>query len=241
MISLEDIQPVGSNSTAFSVPEPAAGLNLTISARYLQLLLGSKSSYGDFCEIVIPSILSKEGLVGYSCTLDDSNHRHYSLDLALIIVRSNRDFSGLMGAILIQEAIAGIHSQLSLMGAIISLLYMTHVRKQWVNAREFHRFLGVKQPFCLWINRRITELGMVQGRDYSRCCWADPSMPRYHWEIFHTSAIDMAMVEKSPRGHSVRRYFIDREKELKLNPARPWENLVEPKDGHSHVPAFAQG
>ena len=35
-----------------------------------------------------------------------------------------------------------------------------------VNARELHRFLGVKTQFKDWINRRIEEYQFIKGQDF---------------------------------------------------------------------------
>jgi phage anti-repressor protein len=219
----------------------SAAQNLSVSAAELHMLLDVDSSYEDFRDVEIPRILGRAGLTRYYYRPGESGHRYYSLELAHIIVRSKGDFTGLMATILLEEAMEGMHSAASLAVQIIKVIYLNRGRKLQVDTRELHRFLGVKQPFSLWITRRINDLKIVESRDYSRVISQvqearKPSLlPRYRWEISVTAevATDMAMIESSPRGRRVRRYFINLAKMLEPAPLKSWEQFMAAVEDNS--------
>lgn len=90
------------------------------------------------------------------------------------------------------------------------------------NARDLHRFLGVGRDFTTWIKNRIKEYGFVKNQDFiivenlSSPKWGSSKsrqqvMIEYH--ITLDMAKELAMVEKTPKGREVRRYFIAMEKQ----------------------------
>lgn len=87
------------------------------------------------------------------------------------------------------------------------------------NARELHKFLGVKSRFNDWIKSRIDEYGFVQNQDYvlvtENLVTKTRGGNRKPIKLYHITldmAKELAMVEKNTKGRAVRRYFIDCEK-----------------------------
>lgn len=72
-----------------------------------------------------------------------------------------------------------------------------------VDARELHRFLGVKRDFSNWIKRRITKCGLVEGSDYLLTKIGEqlPSGTKYRFEycLKLDVAKELSMVEKTPK------------------------------------------
>lgn len=99
-----------------------------------------------------------------------------------------------------------------------------------VNARHLHQALGVGKDYSTWIRERRTQLNMVEGIDFVISQITDPQNwgPVNHGKngqfqgkdrIDHYISMDMAkhlaMLQKTPQGHKVRMYFIERDKELR--------------------------
>jgi len=87
-----------------------------------------------------------------------------------------------------------------------------------VDARGLHEFLEVKTKFADWITRQIKQYNFVINSDF--CAFMRKSSGGRRREDY-TITIDMAkelsMVEKNQKGKEARKYFIECEKELKLN------------------------
>lgn len=90
------------------------------------------------------------------------------------------------------------------------------------NARDLHRFLGVGRKFNAWIKNRISEYGFIESQDFmivenlsypklGSSKSRQQVMIEYH--ITLDMAKELAMVEKTPKGREVRRYFIAMEKQ----------------------------
>lgn len=99
-----------------------------------------------------------------------------------------------------------------------------------VSARELHEFLEVSSQFSKWINRRIDDLGFVEGVDFERIGvskngYVDiqgltpQKLSSMGVSVDYAVTLDMAkhlsMVEKTERGQQARQYFIDVEKKAK--------------------------
>lgn len=85
-----------------------------------------------------------------------------------------------------------------------------------VNARELHRFLGVKTQFKDWINRRIEEYQFIKGQDFEVFLKNEqnPSggRPAKEYALSLDMAKELSMVEKTEQGRKARQYFIEMEK-----------------------------
>lgn len=94
---------------------------------------------------------------------------------------------------------------------------------QTVDARDLHAFLEVGRDFTTWIKARIGEYGFQAQVDY--VTEASPDRGNQTGRggdrrsvAFHLTidmAKELAMVENSERGRSVRRYFLDCERRAK--------------------------
>jgi anti-repressor protein len=87
-----------------------------------------------------------------------------------------------------------------------------------VNARDLHIFLGVTKPYSAWMSYQIKRLHLVENRDYI-VYYQDVKNPlggrpaQEHHLTFDTSK-HIAMRSGTPKGHEVREWFIEKEKEL---------------------------
>ncbi len=85
-----------------------------------------------------------------------------------------------------------------------------------VNAREIHKYLGVKTRFNDWINRAIKKYDFVENLDYSKMSIPQNGNPKPMFEYIVTldMAKELAMLENNPKGKEARKYFIQIEKEF---------------------------
>lgn len=86
-----------------------------------------------------------------------------------------------------------------------------------VNARELWAFLESKRQFGNWIKERIRQLGFVEGVDYTVNKIVIGEKLANFQATDYIISLDMAkhlaMAEKNEKGHIVRRYFIEVEKQ----------------------------
>lgn len=88
-----------------------------------------------------------------------------------------------------------------------------------VDARTLHSFLKVRRDFSSWVRDRLEYVRAVEGEDF--LVLEDPQ----NWGTSHTVkkdyalkldiAKEFAMLERNEQGQMVRRYFIEKEKELR--------------------------
>ncbi|WP_080097916.1 antA/AntB antirepressor family protein [Salmonella enterica] len=92
-----------------------------------------------------------------------------------------------------------------------------------VSARALHKALGVKRDFTTWIKDRIKRYCFIDGVDYvvvenltSPVLGRSKSRQRVEHDYLITLNMgkEIAMVERSEQGRSIRRYFIKCEEEL---------------------------
>ena len=87
------------------------------------------------------------------------------------------------------------------------------------NARDLHAGLRIESRFNDWISRRIEEYGFVEGEDYysslSNRSDGKPGKQRTDYRLTLDMAKELAMIENNDIGRTVRRYFIQAEKELR--------------------------
>ena len=112
-----------------------------------------------------------------------------------------------------------------------------------VNSRLLHTQLGVGRDYSTWIKGRINEYGFVEGEDFSPVLVKTSNegflpvlaktpeeerntggRPAIDYLVTVDVAKELAMVERSPMGRAVRRYFIEIEKRY-----RDWIGFVLPR------------
>lgn len=86
-----------------------------------------------------------------------------------------------------------------------------------INARELHNFLGSKQKFGNWINRKIQDYDFIERTDYIIKTWKSPgrSRPRTDYLLTITMAKEFCLVENNEKGKQARLYLIEVEKRFK--------------------------
>jgi anti-repressor protein len=83
------------------------------------------------------------------------------------------------------------------------------------NARELHEFLGSKQQFSNWIQKRIKQYDFAQDIDYTAINDLIYSPPRIDYFVSIDMAKELSMAERTAKGKEIRKYFIECEKKLK--------------------------
>lgn len=106
---------------------------------------------------------------------------------------------------------------------------------QTVNARELHAFLEVGKDFATWIKDRIDKLEFVENQDF--VCSPilgskDQPLGRGgHNRLDYFLTLDMAkhlsMIERTPKGHEARQYFIECERQLHAIVKVPQQDAAE--------------
>jgi anti-repressor protein len=92
-----------------------------------------------------------------------------------------------------------------------------------VNARDLWQFLESKQEFANWIRARIEQCDLVEGQDYlfENSVKEVPSqggLQRVHIKerfLSVESAKHLCMIERNDKGKQIRKWFIEREIELR--------------------------
>lgn len=96
-----------------------------------------------------------------------------------------------------------------------------------VSARGLHEFLGVKSKFADWIKNRISKYEFVENQDFVTL---SKNLENGGKETDYIVSLDMAkelaMVENNDKGRQARRYFIECEKQLKVQFRTP-SNMIE--------------
>lgn len=85
-----------------------------------------------------------------------------------------------------------------------------------INARELHRYLGVRAAFKDWIARRIEDYDFQEGKDF--CSFLSESTggrPSREYSISLDMAKELAMVERTAKGKEARQYFIECERQAR--------------------------
>lgn len=94
---------------------------------------------------------------------------------------------------------------------------------QACDARELHRSLGIRTAFNDWIGRRIADYGFQEGADFYSFLSESRGRPSKEYALSIDTAKELAMVERTPAGRHVRRYFIACEKALRADaPKSEW-------------------
>jgi len=91
--------------------------------------------------------------------------------------------------------------------------------QETVSARDLHEFLGTGKDFSTWIKGRIDAYGFLEGEDYATISRPTEAQGRDAIEYYLSfdMAKELAMIENNDVGRSVRKYFINIEKQHKQN------------------------
>lgn len=97
-----------------------------------------------------------------------------------------------------------------------------------VDARSLHAALGSKQDFSTWIKRRISQCQFKENFDFvvlhqkveqardlsSTKKWSSKARDQIRIDYIITAdmAKHLGLMEKTPQGHEIRKYFIEQEK-----------------------------
>lgn len=95
-----------------------------------------------------------------------------------------------------------------------------------VNARELHKQLEVKKDYSTWIKAQINRAGLEENRDFIKLPQKGEQLAsgaKWITEYIITTegAKHIAMISNTPRGKTVRDYFIDCEKK--------YQNMLDSK------------
>lgn len=88
-----------------------------------------------------------------------------------------------------------------------------------VDARELHNFLEVDSEFRNWISRRVEYLQLVENRDFIIAVKNDRNSKgrsSKEYTITIDAAKHIAMMERNEKGFQIREYFIQIEKEARM-------------------------
>lgn len=92
-----------------------------------------------------------------------------------------------------------------------ALTPVDHEGEPRVDARGLHTALGTKTKYTQWMRERIGDYGFEEGADFIRIFGKTGGRPRMDYLITVNMAKELAMVERSPIGRIIRRYFIQME------------------------------
>ena len=90
-----------------------------------------------------------------------------------------------------------------------------------VSARELHSFLEATERFSSWITRQF-QYGFEENVDFVGCKEFNTQANQYlvDYALTLDTAKEISMLQKSEKGKEARKYFIDCEKQLRLNQFR---------------------
>ena len=92
--------------------------------------------------------------------------------------------------------------------------------EQLVSGRELHEFLEVGTEYKKWFSR-MTEYGFVENTDFTRVTQKCPTPGGVQNITDHAMTLDMAkeisMIQRTEKGKQARLYFIEVEKQYKLD------------------------
>jgi phage anti-repressor protein len=95
-------------------------------------------------------------------------------------------------------------------------VYVTDTGERVVYGTELHNVLGVKTPYRMWGERRLSDCEAAENKDYEAVQICSPSGQSEKQHIIKLdTAKEMAMLERNEKGKQVRRYFIEVEKKYK--------------------------
>ncbi len=84
-----------------------------------------------------------------------------------------------------------------------------------IDARLLHQRLKSKQQFSNWIQNRISDFGFESNKDFYTSLYKSSGRPGMSYLLTLDMAKELAMLERNEVGRNIRRYFIQKEKELR--------------------------
>ena len=84
-----------------------------------------------------------------------------------------------------------------------------------IDARLLHQKLRAKTKFTEWIKARIEDYSFIEKQDYFRNFGKSSTKPTHEFLLTLDMAKELAMLERNEVGRDIRRYFIQKEKELR--------------------------
>lgn len=95
-------------------------------------------------------------------------------------------------------------------------IYETPGGNPCVSARDLHQFLESRQEFTAWIKGRIAKYNFIEKQDFLiNLSRSEAGRQTTEYVLSLDMAKELAMVEANAKGQQARRYFIEREKELR--------------------------
>ena len=92
---------------------------------------------------------------------------------------------------------------------------------QTVNARELHTFLEVGKDFSTWLKNRIEQYDFVENQDFvvfhKKGENPQGGRPSNDYYITLDMAKELAMVERNEKGKQARQYFIECERNGRID------------------------
>ncbi|WP_419852471.1 antA/AntB antirepressor family protein [Actinobacillus pleuropneumoniae] len=103
-----------------------------------------------------------------------------------------------------------------------------NIPHQLCNARDLHEFLQIKTKFQDWISRRISDYNFVENLDFIKVLKIENvergflgkceiEIKEYH--ITLDMAKELGMIERTPKGKTIRQYFIECERKAQQSQA----------------------
>ncbi|KNH23901.1 hypothetical protein ACS78_08080 [Priestia megaterium] len=94
-------------------------------------------------------------------------------------------------------------------------IYETSTGERVVDARELHENLMVSTRFNDWINRYIENYGFIESEDFYSFLSKTKGRPSQEFLLTLDTAKEISMVQNNEMGRTVRKYFIQVEKQFK--------------------------
>lgn len=94
---------------------------------------------------------------------------------------------------------------------------------QLCNARDLHSFLECNRQFSDWIKGRITEYGFSAEHDFTVHKFVNGRATVIDYHLTLDMAKELGMIERTPKGREIRKYFIECERKqiIQHAPAKP--------------------
>lgn len=92
-----------------------------------------------------------------------------------------------------------------------------------VNARDIHKYLQVKTKFADWVKRAIEKYGFEENKDFVVLKSGNGTNAFIDYIVTMDMSKELCMIENNPKGKETRKYFIEKEKEVKQVATRHYQ------------------
>lgn len=89
---------------------------------------------------------------------------------------------------------------------------IANIPHQLCNARDLYDFLECRREFATWIKDRIDEYDFIEGQDFLTILSKSNGRPRKEYHLTLEMAKELGMIERTPKGKTIRQYFIECER-----------------------------